>query len=388
MTSRRLCFVITNDISTVFYRGYLSYLRERGWDVTIISRDSGKLTALGEAEQVAIVDVDMVRDPSPLRDLRSLLRLTSAIRRVRPDVLVFSTPKASLLASVAGWLLRIPVRIYHILGLRYETESGVRRRVYRALEKTAAGLATETLAVSHSLAELVRQERLTSRVVVLGEGSPFGTDLDRFRPDAPDIATVDVDTQAFLEEHESAFRLLFVGRITRDKGVGDLLDALEILAARGVHVVAVIVGPGEDAALERRIDDLTRRHAVRRVGAVSDPRAYMRAVDVLSLPTWREGFGQVIVEAAGLGIPTITTDATGARDVVVEGETGLIVPARDRVALADAIERAAGSRDRVRAWGAAARARAEEFYSTDRVWRQYADHFDQRIAAGGGAGNG
>ncbi|MFJ4166472.1 glycosyltransferase [Microbacterium sp. NPDC089698] len=368
--------MITNDISTVFYRGYLSYLRERGWDVTIISRDTGKLTALGEAEAVDIVDVDMVRDPSPIQDLRSLVRLTRAIRRVRPDVLVFSTPKASLLASVAGWLLRVPVRIYHILGLRYETESGIRRRIFRALEKTAAGLATETLAVSHSLAELVREERLTSRVVVLGEGSPFGTDLRRFNAEAVDIPALDAVTETFLASRGNAFRLLFVGRITGDKGVGDLLDALVLLAARGVEIASVIVGPGEDAGLERRIDELVTEHAIRRVGSVSDPRAYMREVDILCLPTLREGFGQVIVEAAGLGVPTITTQATGARDVVVDGQTGLVVPVRDGVALAAAIERAAGDRDRVREWGAAARARAEEFYSTERVWRQYADHFD------------
>ncbi|KJL34472.1 N,N'-diacetylbacillosaminyl-diphospho-undecaprenol alpha-1,3-N-acetylgalactosaminyltransferase [Microbacterium azadirachtae] len=382
MTGRRLCFVITNDISTVFYRGYLGYLRERGWNVTIISRDTGKLTALGEAEGVDIVDVDMVRDPSPIRDLRSLIRLTRAIRRVRPDVLVFSTPKASLLASVAGWLLRVPVRIYHILGLRYETESGMRRRVFRSLEKTAAGLATETLAVSHSLAELVREERLTSRVVVLGEGSPFGTDLRRFSPDALDIPALDADTDAFLAGQGAAFRLLFVGRITRDKGVGDLLDALALLADRGVEVASVIVGPGEDAGLERRIEDFAAEHAVQRVGSVADPRAYMRAVDMLCLPTLREGFGQVIVEAAGLGVPTITTQATGARDVVVDGETGLIVPVKDGIALAAAIERAVADRDDVRRWGSAARARAEEYYSTDRVWRQYADHFEGRLRAG------
>lgn len=385
MTGRRLCFVITNDISTVFYRGYLSYLRERGWHVTIISRDTGKLTALGEAEGVDIVDVDMVRDPSPIRDLRSLLRLTRAIRRVRPDVLVFSTPKASLLASVAGWLLRVPVRIYHILGLRYETESGTRRRVFRALEKTAAGLATETLAVSHSLAELVRAERLTSRVVVLGEGSPFGTDLRRFSREATDIPTMDAETADFLAGQGDAFRLLFVGRITADKGVGDLLDALALVAERGIEVATVIVGPGEDDGLERRIDEFVIDHGVHRVGAVSDPRVYMRAVDILCLPTLREGFGQVIVEAAGLEVPTITTEATGARDVVLDGETGLIVPVRDGVALAAAIERAAGQREQVRAWGQAARARAEEYYSTDRVWRQYADHLDVLLRPGGDA---
>ncbi|MCE4027331.1 glycosyltransferase family 4 protein [Microbacterium sp. Au-Mic1] len=375
--------MITNDISTVFYRGYLSYLRERGWHVTIISRDTGKLTALGEAEGVDIVDVDMVRDPSPIRDLRSLLQLTRAIRRVRPDVLVFSTPKASLLASVAGWLLRVPVRIYHILGLRYETESGMRRRVFRALEKTAAGLATETLAVSHSLAELVRAERLTSRVVVLGEGSPFGTDLRRFSREATDIPTMDAETADFLAGQGDAFRLLFVGRITADKGVGDLLDALALVAERGIEVATVIVGPGEDDGLERRIDEFVVDHGVHRVGAVSDPRVYMRAVDILCLPTLREGFGQVIVEAAGLEVPTITTEATGARDVVLDGETGLIVPVQDGVALAAAIERAAGQREQVRAWGQAARARAEEYYSTDRVWRQYADHFEVLLGSGG-----
>ncbi|GAA4485856.1 glycosyltransferase family 4 protein [Microbacterium panaciterrae] len=380
MSGRRLCFVITNDISTVFYRGYLGYLRERGWDVTIISTDTGKLSALGESEGVRVVDVDMVRDPSPLRDLRSLFQLTAAIRRVAPDVLVFSTPKASLLASLAGWMLRIPVRIYHILGLRYETEAGLRRGVFRALEKTAAGLATETLAVSQSLVELVRDEGLTSRVSVLGAGSPFGTDVGRFSREASDIDPVDAGTESFLSRHGGRFTLLFVGRITRDKGVGDLLDALVVLASRGIEVVTLVVGPGEDELLDRRIGELSLEHAILRVGPVADPRAYMRVADVLCLPTLREGFGQVIVEAAGLEVPTITTQATGVRDVVLQGETGLKVPVRDPRALADAIERAVRNPDQVHAWGVAARARAVELYSTERVWRQYAEHFEELVA--------
>jgi glycosyltransferase involved in cell wall biosynthesis len=371
MTSRKISLLVTSDMSAAaFYRGYLAYLRDRGWDVTLIGHSTGDLERIAAAEGVAAVAIPMRRDPAPIQDLISLARVVALFLRSKPDVVVSATPKASLLGMVAARLTRVPVRVYQMWGLRLETETGLRRAIYRALERVTAAGATHIVANSESLADAARAEGISSDILVLGGGSATGIDLAHFAHDAP-MPSVDTSTSQFLAHAAAPFTVGFVGRVNRDKGVETLLEAARIATDAGVPVQLLIVGSSESEDIEKLLENAGRDLPVRRVLAVTDPRPYFLAMDVNCLPTLREGFPNVVLEAAALGIPTITTDATGARDSVVDEVTGLIFPVHDSQALAALIIRCAtepGLLERLREAG---RLRVRDEFDQAIVWKAH-----------------
>ncbi|WP_448710954.1 glycosyltransferase family 4 protein [Microbacterium profundi] len=378
---RSVCFVVTTDMSAVFLRGYLNHLRLAGWDVTLIANDDGNLKRVGREEGVTTIAIPMRRAPAPLHDLVSMWRMFRTLRALRPDALLYATPKASMIASITGMLNRIPVRVYELWGLRHETESGIRRWVYRTLERIVGTCSTEVVADSHSLAALAQAEGVARHVQVVGEGSALGVDTKRFSPDAADMGEPDERTSAFISEHDTLPRVLFVGRINRDKGVDTLVEAVRLLVAEDKPIAVMVVGAYESDTLRALLDSATETLPIHVVGPTPDPRPYMQAARVLSLPTLREGFGQVIIEAAAMGVPAVTTNATGARDAVVNEVTGLVVPMRDPRLLADAIWRLATEQGLAERLGAAARERAVATFNTEHVWQLHADHLEESVEA-------
>lgn len=379
--ARRVCFVVTSDQSAGFLRGYLAHVATLGWDVTLVASDDGILTEFGRREGIRTIPVAMRREPAPVRDLVSLLALVKVVRRVRPHMIVYSTPKAALLASLAGWLGGVPIRVYQLWGLRHETTRGVWRRILRSVERLAGRLSTEVVAVSESLARLAEDEGVADRVVTIGSGSALGVDTRRFSRAAPDLPGLDSSTERFLEVHRELRRVLFVGRVNRDKGVDTLVTALRELATSGRPVACLVVGPDEDDELRAELVAAAADVAVFLIGPVRDPRPYMAAADVLCLPTLREGFGQVIIEAAAMGLPAVTTLATGARDAVVDGRTGLLVPVGDASRLAEALWTVVSDPALAKRLGEAARRRARDEFDTGRVWRLHTEHLGALAAA-------
>lgn len=359
--------MVTSEMSArAFYPGYPALLAARGWDVSLVCSSDGGLAEFAEAEGVRAFDLPMRRDPSPRRDLVSGWRAVGLLRRIRPEVLVVSTPKAALLGLLAGWITRVPVRIYQIWGLRHETESGARRALLTALERLAGRLATQVVANSRSLAAEVDASGISRAVVVLGLGSATGIDVDYFDPKLTDIPPVESAARSALRADVPTVG--FVGRIHRDKGIDTLLAAAELFVRDGRPLDLLLVGPPENAELEERIRAMASPSlTVVRVPAVKDTRPYFLAMDVHCLPTRREGFPTVVLEASSLGVTTVTTDATGARDSVVDGVTGRIVPVDDAVRLAAVLEELADDPTERARLGAGARAWVVENFARAKV---------------------
>lgn len=337
--TKRILLAVTADTSLGLMQGLPERLRDEGWDVHVVSSPGPNSDALATIEGVSFHPVEMARNPSVLNDLRALIRWICLVREVAPDVTSVGTPKAGLLGGIASFVARVPRRIYVLRGLRYETSIGLARVALRALEQVACLTAHHVLAVSHTLRDVAIADRLTSpdKVVVLGRGSSNGVDIDRFAvsgserhaakverwPDSPEVPTIG-----------------FVGRIHPDKGLDLLADAVTLLAADGVEGRLLVVGGGDDEQSE----GLTARlrgsgFDVEFTGSVPDVAQYLRLMDVLCLPTRREGFPNVVLEAASAGIPTIATIATGIPDAILDNETGLICRQRDPQELTDLMRR-------------------------------------------------
>ena len=320
---------VTVDQSLKLLRGQPQFLASNGWEVHVVSAGDSTHPPeyyLGPASDVVIHKLVMSRRPSVARDITSALAWIRLLHHIRPDVVCLGTPKAGLVGLAAAWLLRIPSRIYLLRGLRLEGQQGLSRRALRAFEKLTAAMATHIIAVSDSVSVAAQSEGIGRRksLQVLGKGSSNGIDIPtqqqlRLLRDQRDAVLLSVG----LDPTQPVVG--FVGRLTPDKGVHLLADACISLRAMGVPVQLLLVGaedsPNCQTQLRRALEIGDVPHAM--TGYVERPTEFMAAMDVFCLPSLREGMPNVSLEAAALGLPVVTSDATGCRDSVLNNVTGL-----------------------------------------------------------------
>jgi glycosyltransferase involved in cell wall biosynthesis len=387
----RVLLAVTAAGSLRLLSGFPKFLVDQGWDVHIVTAPGTSLDKLADEPGIATHPIPMRREPSPLADLVALCRWVIVVFRVRPDVLCAGTPKAGLLGAVSGWICRVPARIYVLRGLRLETASGLKRAVLTLTERVAMHAAHRVLCVSPSLLDEAVRRRLTPRErgVVLGRGSSNGVDMARFDPsNFPESEIRRLRNELGLSPDVPV--LGYVGRVQLDKGIGVLADARAILAQRGVDHQLLIVGgtDGTDAGAALELLRRTGRRPVE-TGDVEDVRIYYGLMDVLCLPTLREGFPNVVLEAAASSVPTVTTDATGAVDSVIDGVTGLRAAVGSSSDLARQIERIIRDPVLRRELGREARTFVAEHFDRVGVWRRTADFLAaMRPAGAAGAGKG
>jgi glycosyltransferase involved in cell wall biosynthesis len=356
---------ITNPQTCLTLTGRLLAFREAGFQVTLVSSPGDLLDRTTAREGAEAVAIPMHREIAPIADFVSLVRLWRLLRRLKPDLTEFSTPKAGLLGTMAAWLGGVPWRVYMLRGLKLETSSGLKRRVLLAAERLAAACADVVLCNSESL----RAEAIAlgvapaAKLQLLGDGSSNGVDVERFAP-GPSVV------RERLGLPREAPVVGFVGRLTRDKGVPELIEAFDAILQAEPETHLLLVGwfdASEDALgaeLRSRIQCHPRIHTT---GFVADTAPYYRAMDLMVLPTWREGFPNVVLEAAATEIPVITTLATGSRDSVVPEVTGLLIPPGYPEAITEAVLKLLRNRERRQRMGEAARAWVFEHYVNGRV---------------------
>jgi glycosyltransferase involved in cell wall biosynthesis len=374
---RTILVGVTHPQTCLILGARLRVLCKAGFRVLLVSGPGELLDETAARECVERVAIPMQSEISPIEDLISLMRLWLLIVRRRPDLVEFSTPKAGLLGSFAAMLCGVPRRVYMLRGLKCETATGVKRRLLFAAEWLAAACAHVVLCNSASLraqalALGIAPER---KLRLLGEGSSNGVDIDRFSPGPSEVR----DKLGI--PHEAKV-VGFVGRLTCDKGLPDLLQAFEAIlhAEPAAHLLLVGWFDAAEDALDKDLRTRILRHPrIDCTGFVSDTAPYYRAMDVMVLPTWREGFPNAVLEAAATGVPVVTTASTGARDSVVSEVTGFLVPPGYPVAISDAVLKIIGSPERQRSMGQAARSWILDHYLESRVLTMTAEYYRSLI---------
>jgi glycosyltransferase involved in cell wall biosynthesis len=383
----RLLHITTVSMSLTFLRGQIGFMRRRGLDVSVISSPGPELAEIAHAEGAVTLAVPMRRQITPLKDMSAVVALVGAMRRLRPTIVHAHTPKGGLLGMIAAALCRVPVRVYHMRGLPLMGATGWKRQLLRVTERMACGLAHEVICVSHS----VRSEAVEAglcpphRIRVLLGGSGNGVDASgRFDPARQgDAVRRRVRTELGIGDDDVV--LGFVGRIVRDKGVVELAAAWQVLRREHPEAHLVLVGPFEPQdPLPPQLEAALRAdERVHLVGMTWDTPPLYAAMDLAVLPTYREGFPNVPLEAAAMELPMVATRIPGCIDAVVDGVTGLLAEPRDAVDLAATLRRYLADPALRREHGRAGRRRVLRDFRPAGIWEAVFDQYVRLLRARG-----
>lgn len=318
-----------------------STLVDFGVKLTIITSDGPEIDQIVSGDGIKLHIINIERKISIIRDLRALFEVWSYLIDNKPTIVHSTTPKAGMITSLAAFFSRVPIRLHTFTGQPWVSLTGVNKFLARLGDLIIGKLCTFCYADSASQVDFLLENRIvdSAKIKVIGAGSLSGVDLVRFDP-----SRFNEGDRLNLRENLGipcdAVILLFVGRVTADKGIGELIAAFLSLKSSNSNVHLVLVGPIEDKESKfgnYYLDDLSVIKEVHFVGYTSTPELYMYSADILCLPSYREGFGTVVIEAAAMKLPTIASDIYGLRDAVVHNQTGILCTPRDISSLYNAI---------------------------------------------------
>lgn len=379
MAKKKFFIVTTIANSLGFFIGQLHML-EQTFEVCAISSEPELLKQYGKEEGIRTHHIPMKRPISFFRDVWCLLCFIVFFLRERPFVVHGNTPKGAMLSMTAAWITCRPVRIYMCHGLRYQGADGLLRKLLMLMERLSCACASEVLCVSRGVADTLIADGIcpVKKTRVIGYGSASGIDLERFNPEMVDGTQV----RPSLGISDDDFVFCFVGRILKDKGIDELVRAFHLLSAESKRVRLLLIGPSEseqNPVSDETIWLMESNECIHILGAQTDIRPYLKASDALVLPSYREGFGMVLIEAGAMGVPSITTDIIGCNEIIVPGCNGDIVEPRNAEQLYRKMRDWVLCPEMVAVMTENARQMVKERFERHRVWALYLEEY-KRLA--------
>ena len=363
-------------VSTVpiFFVEQLRYqiekLGQAGANVTVISSDGSELELLGGLPKIRCVTIEIARPISLWLDLSALFRLFMFFRRENIQIAHSTTPKAGLIMALAAFFAGVPIRLHTFTGQPWVKMCGIKRWLARRSDRLIGYLNTRCYADGIGQRKFLLDQKLIDKdhLFVIGAGSLAGVDIQRFDPERFTLSDCTLTRQSLVIPKDVPV-ILFIGRITVDKGVRDLLQAFKMVKATINDAHLLFVGKFDvDSGVsggEISRNEIERLPDTHIIGHSKCPERYIAIADILCLPSYREGFGTAVIEAAAMGVPTIGTNIYGLSDAVVHGETGLLVPPYNAQELAKAISLLLSDRALRDKMGKAAKLRLRTLFNAD-----------------------
>ena len=363
----------------VFLKNYIDSLNKI-YDVTLIANFKENTLLREFFNEIRTIDIPIDRKISLANDIKSLLALIHIIRKENFFSVHPITPKAGLLSMISAFIAGIPNRFHTFTGQVWVTKSGIYRSILKYLDKITFKTSTAVLVDSPSQRDFLIKEGIISETKssVLGNGSISGIDTSRFKPSKISRSSV----RATHGLDKDSFIFLFLGRINKEKGIAELVRAFLRSGCISHGGILMLIGPEEDDVLSQVTNELIKiNSAFVRVGFTDQPEHYMAAADVFCLPSHREGFGLVIIEAAACGVPAIASNIYGISDAIENDVTGILHPAHDESSIADAMIELMKNPKRLLDLSQKGRERATRLFSNSILKKQmmlfYKDQFNK-----------
>jgi len=327
---KKLVIGITTSGSVNLLEGQLGYFTEKGYETYLLCPEDDRATKFCAIEGCKLLPVRISREISLANDFKSLLEIIKVFRKVQPDIINCGTPKMGLLGILAGRYCKVKYRIYTCRGLRYEFEKGIFRWILKRMEWLSGFFAHKIICISPSLRTRAVSDRIfdEKKCIVINKGSSNGINLKRFN--ISNVSSYSSLKHKNKLDLEGKFVYGFVGRMYDRKGISELYSAFCEIYKKDTDRVLLFVGPVEYSQIadKRIIDKINRHKGIISVGSQEDIPLFLSIMDVFLLPGWGEGFGNVLVQAAAMGVPVISTRATGTMDAVNDGFNGFLVEPR------------------------------------------------------------
>ena len=323
-------------------KGQAKFMKSQGFEVVLASSVGPRIDELVRDEECRHVILPLSRELTPFKDLISLWKVYQFLRKEKPEIVHTHTPKAGIVGMLAAKLAGVKVRMHTIAGLPLVEEVGFKRKLLEKVELLTYWAATNVYPNSFSLQKLMKSTFYPSgkKLKILGNGTSNGINTEFFSPlnhNKEDLDTLRTE----LKIQANDFVYVFVGRINKDKGINELVAAFKTLNSQKKNVKLLLVGPYEkelDPLTDSTVLELESNPNIISVGFQKDIRPYLAVSDVLTFPSYREGFPNVPMQAGCYNLGLILSDINGCDEVVTNNENGVLIPAKDEKALLNAMQ--------------------------------------------------
>lgn len=373
---KKFLIITTISDSLPFFKGQIDILKQ-SFDIELASSPGIYLDKMSVMHSVKGHEIPMCRQISLINDFFSLIKLIGLFLKVKPFVVHGNTPKASLLSMIAGWITRVPKRIYYVHGLRYYGETGTKRKILMEMERMSCLLATHVIAVSEGVKEgLLTDSLCKKRIYLIWNGSINGIDLNYFDPN--ENRGVDILSQVYNIDEED-FIFGFVGRLVADKGINELVEAFTKINSKNRNIKLLLIGNFEnklDPLKEETVLEIEKNENIINVGYQKDVRGFFNLMDVFVLPSYREGLGLVLMEAGAMNLPIISSDITGCREVIENNINGFLIKSKDVSDLQEKMQFSINNPDELRRMALSARSTVKIKFEQQELWSKSLEMYD------------
>ncbi len=351
-------------------QGQLKFMSQHYDMVGVSSTGDGLLEKVSKQEVIRVIPIEMTRKITPLQDLKAVYKLYKVFKKEKPDIVHSHTPKAGTLSMLAAKLAGVPHRLHTIAGLPLLVATGAKRKLLDVVEKLTYACATKIYPNSFGLHDIIIENKYTSpsKLKVIAKGSSNGIDTSFFDPSLYSYKE-NLTLSESLGIQPSDTVVVFVGRLVKDKGINELINAYKRINDTSVKLL--LVGTYEkdlDPLLPETEQEINTNPNIISVGWQSDVRPYFAISDILAFPSYREGFPNVVMQAGSMGLPSIVTDINGCNEIIEDGVNGIIIPPQDANSLFENLQKLIENEDKLSELSKKARTMITERYERQFVW--------------------
>ena len=377
---KKLIIITTVPMSlATLVKGQAKYLSSY-FDVKLVTSFSEKNQEISKDEGVELKSIDMTRQITIIKDLKALIELYKYFKNQKPDIVYTFTPKAGLLGMMASFLSRVPVRIHNVVGMPLMEATGKKFRLLKFIERLTYLFSTNLVCNSFGLKKFINENLTKKYVKVIAQGSINGVDTEFFKN------TKTLDEKELIRDKfkidKKDFVITFVGRIVKDKGINELIEAFINLSKKYNNLKLLLVGDYEEYLNPIKNENkilIDSLDSIITVGFQNDIRDFLSITDLFVLPSYREGLPNSLIEAGSFGIPLLATNINGCNEIIDDGITGILVEKKSAKKLEEAIDKLLEDKELYNSIKLKVRDRIIEKYEQKYFWNELKNEIKKSI---------